>query len=55
MEILIKARYATGFWDEERDMWITEKDTYDVLVGNSPSTPLKASFEVEDATWWSGL
>jgi beta-glucosidase len=56
VEIPIKARYATSFWDEERDMWITEKGTYDVMVGNSSSNPrLKASFEVEDTTWWSGL
>jgi hypothetical protein len=29
-------------------MWILEKDTYDVLVGNSSAnTPLKACFDVE--------
>jgi beta-glucosidase len=56
VEIKLKTRYATSFWDEERDMWISEKDTYEVLVGNSSMhTPLEASFEVEKTLWWSGL
>jgi beta-glucosidase len=56
IEIPIDGRYATSFWDEGRDMWVTEKDTYDVLVGNSSSyTPLVASFDTDDTVWWSGL
>lgn len=55
-EIPINGQYATSFWDEGRDKWVTEKDTYDVLVGNSSShTPLVASFDTEDTVWWSGL
>jgi beta-glucosidase len=56
VEIQIEGRYATSFWDEGRDMWVTEKDTYDVLVGSSSSnTPLQASFEIDATSWWSGL
>jgi beta-glucosidase len=56
VHIPIEERYATSFWDEGRDMWITEKDTYDVLVGaSSANTPLETSFEIHDTIWWSGL
>ncbi len=56
VEVTIDAKYATSFWDEGRDKWISEKDTYDVLVGSSSaSTPLKASFDVEQTRWWNGL
>lgn len=56
VDIPIEGRYATSFWDEGRDMWITERDTYNVLVGNSSAhTPLTARFEIEDTVWWSGL
>lgn len=56
VEISIALKYAASFWDEERDMWILEKDTYDVLVGNSSAnTPLKACFDVEKTRWWKGL
>lgn len=56
VEIPVEGRYATSFWDEGRNMWITEKDTYDVLVGNSSAhTPLQASFDIDNTVWWSGL
>jgi beta-glucosidase len=56
VEVVIEKKYATSFWDEERDQWIEESGTYDVLVGNSSAnTPLKASFEVAETSWWSGL
>jgi beta-glucosidase len=52
----IELKYATSYWDEERDMWVSEKDIYDVLVGTSSAhTPLRANFELEETTWWSGL
>lgn len=54
--ISIETKYATSYWDGERDTWVSEKDTYDVLVGTtSAETPLKASFEVEESKWWLGL
>ncbi|KAH8809202.1 glycoside hydrolase superfamily [Xylogone sp. PMI_703] len=53
----IDVRYATSFWDEGRDMWVSEKDTFDVLVGRSSADAslLKGSFEVEKTSWWSGV
>jgi beta-glucosidase len=55
-ETSVSLKYAASFWDEEHDTWILEKDTYDVLVGNSSaSTPLKACFGVDTTRWWKGL
>jgi beta-glucosidase len=55
-EVRISKKYAASFWDEEKDMWIMEKDGYDVLVGDSSaSTPLKGEFYVEKTNWWKGL
>ena len=55
-EITFERKYATSFWDEERDQWIEEAGVYDVLVGNCCAhTPLKGSFEVGETSWWSGL
>ena len=49
-------KYATSFWDEARDSWISEKGTYLVLVGNSSAdVPLRGEFEVATTTWWRGL
>jgi beta-glucosidase len=54
--VSIQRKYFTSFWDEERDMWISEKDTYDVLVGcSSADTPLKTNFEIVETQWWAGL
>lgn len=56
LTVPVDVRYATSFWDEAQDKWISEKDTFDVLVGNSSaSTPLKGSFEVAKTSWWSGV
>lgn len=55
-EVQIDRKYATSFWDEERDAWIEERGVYDVLVGTSSAdTPLTSSFEVKETTWWNGL
>jgi beta-glucosidase len=56
--VSIEMKYATSFWDEDKGMWIVEKDTYDVLVGNTSAlleNTLKGSFEVEKTWWWKGL
>jgi beta-glucosidase len=56
VEVSIGKKYAASFWDEKRDMWIMEKDRYEVLVGDSSAnTPLHRSFEVENTEWWKGL
>ncbi|KAK9327702.1 fibronectin type III-like domain-containing protein [Lipomyces starkeyi] len=33
VEIVLEIRHAPSFWDEMENAWISEKDTYDVLVG----------------------
>ena len=54
--IEIERKYATSFWDEERQQWIEEQDMYDILVGSSSAeTSCRASFEVPETRWWSGL
>ncbi|KIV84809.1 hypothetical protein PV11_00566 [Exophiala sideris] len=56
VKIVLSKKYAASFWDEARDAWTMEKDTYDVLVGNSSaSTPLKGHFKVHKTSWWRGL
>lgn len=56
VEIKFSKKYATSFWDEARDSWISEKGKYLVLVGDSSAhTPLKAEFEVKRTAWWKGL
>lgn len=54
----IESKYATSFWDEERDAWIIEKDTYDVTVANTSTLSqgsLSKSFEVKTTKFWRGL
>lgn len=56
VEVDIETKYATSFWDEVRDSWIVEKDTYEVLVGSTSAEIVqKGSFEVGQTSWWKGL
>ncbi|KAH8590033.1 glycosyl hydrolase family 3 N terminal domain-containing protein [Bisporella sp. PMI_857] len=56
VNIQTERKYATSFWDEERDMWIEEAGMYDVLVGSSSAqTPLSKAFELIETKWWSGV
>lgn len=57
VKVPIQVKYAASFWDEVRDAWVVEKDTYDVLVGNTSAGEgaLKGSFQVEKTSWWNGL
>ncbi|KAG9230687.1 glycoside hydrolase family 3 protein [Amylocarpus encephaloides] len=56
VEINIEVKYATSFWDEVRDSWISEKDTYEVLVGDtSAEIAATGEFVVEKTSWWKGL
>lgn len=56
VDVNIETKYATSFWDEVRDSWIVEKDTYEVLVGSTSAEIVqKRSFEVEQTSWWKGL
>lgn len=54
----IETKYATSFWDEERDEWVSEEGTYDVLVSNTSAASgrtLSANFDIARTTWWTGL
>lgn len=52
----ISLKYATSFWDEERDMWCVEKGVYGVWVGDSSkSARREGEFEIPKSRWWKGL
>ncbi|KAK5939464.1 beta-glucosidase [Knufia obscura] len=54
--VKLSKKYATSFWDEGRDSWVSEKGKYTVLVGSSSAdTPLSGEFEVGKTMWWRGL
>jgi beta-glucosidase len=56
MDVRFSKKYAASFWDEERDEWVMEADTYEVSVGDSSAnTKLKGGFEVRETKWWKGL
>jgi beta-glucosidase len=56
VEIKISKKYATSFWDEQANAWVSEKDEFEVLVGNSSQNVEKAgSFKVAETTYWRGL
>ncbi|TLD04095.1 hypothetical protein PgNI_11288 [Pyricularia grisea] len=54
--VTILEKYATSYWDEERDQWISEAGEYDVLVGQSSADVTVAGhFSIAKTTWWKGL
>jgi beta-glucosidase len=57
LEELVK--YATCYFDEERDQWCVEAGEYDVIINNSSAITegkaLRGSFRVDESFWWSGL
>ena len=56
VEVVMESKYATSFWDEQRNAWVVEKGKYKVLVGNSSDTNFQEKeFEVEETRWWNGL
>ncbi|KXJ87223.1 beta-glucosidase [Microdochium bolleyi] len=56
VDVEVALKYATSYWDEERQMWISEAGAYDVLVGESSEAPtLAGGFEVGKTSWWLGL
>ena len=51
-------KYATSFWDESRDAWVSEKGKYKVIVSDSSAIgegAVEETFEVEKTKWWNGL
>ncbi|EME44708.1 glycoside hydrolase family 3 protein [Dothistroma septosporum NZE10] len=56
VEVKLSRKYATSFYHEGRDAWVSEKGKYTVLVGNSSaSTPLTGEIEVARELVWKGL
>ena len=56
LNITLSTKYATSYWDEIRNMWISEKDTYVVQVGNSSANILaEGTFETKTTEWWDGV
>lgn len=56
VEIEMPLKYATSFWDESKSVWMSEKDVYNVLVGNSSrSTFLTGGFTTAKNMAWLGL
>ena len=49
-------RDAFKYWDNNRDWWVAEKGTFEILVGSSSAdTPLKATVELGQTFHWRGL
>ncbi|SMR61167.1 unnamed protein product [Zymoseptoria tritici ST99CH_1E4] len=55
-EVKLSKKYATSFYHEGRDGWVSEKGGYTVLVGtSSKNTPRSAVLEIEETVFWKGL
>ncbi|KAJ5633132.1 hypothetical protein N7490_009471 [Penicillium lividum] len=57
VDVRMSLKYATSFWDERKNSWVMEKDTFDVLVGSSSADDemLSLSFDLLQARSWNGL
>jgi len=56
VEVVIELKYATSYWDEINNSWISEKDEFSAIVGNSSAAEtLVGKFAVATTTWWNGL
>ena len=49
-------RFATTFWDEVLNRWVSETGKYRVMIGKSSANiVLEGSFIIEETTTWVGL
>lgn len=55
VELFVEKKLATSWWDEQREQWISEKGTYNVLVTGTGSEELKGEFQVGKTRFWLGL
>lgn len=58
VSINMEIKYAVSFWDEAKNRWVVERDTYEVLVGSTSALggdALRGSFEIDRTWWWNGL
>lgn len=55
VEMPIDKIEVARFWDERREMWIVEKDNYEVLVGSSSDKISQTgTFQLGETAWWPG-
>ncbi|CAG8026696.1 unnamed protein product [Penicillium nalgiovense] len=55
VQLVVEKKLATSWWDEEREQWISEKGTYQVLVTGTGPEELHGEFEVDKTRFWLGL
>ncbi|KAH0414603.1 glycoside hydrolase family 3 protein, partial [Aureobasidium melanogenum] len=58
VNLKVALKYATSFWDESRNAWLSEKGKYKAIVSESSAASESAvedTFEVEKTKWWNGL
>ncbi|KAJ5954894.1 hypothetical protein N7501_009173 [Penicillium viridicatum] len=55
VQLVVEKKLATSWWDEEREQWISEKGTYQVLVTGTGAEELQGEFEVGKTRFWLGL
>lgn len=59
VKIEMETKYATSYFDEERNKWCVEEGEYEVVASNSSDVKkglaVKGSFKVPETFWWSGI
>ncbi|KAJ9488659.1 hypothetical protein VN97_g4639 [Penicillium thymicola] len=55
VQLVVEKKLATSWWDEEREQWISEKGTYQVLVTGTGAEELRGEFDVGKTRFWLGL
>lgn len=56
VNVSVQLKYATSYWDELDDQWVSEEGKYKVLVGSSSDKiEAEGSFDVNDTKVWRGL
>ncbi|KOS42623.1 hypothetical protein ACN38_g6479 [Penicillium nordicum] len=55
VQLVVEKKLATSWWDEEREQWISEKGTYQVLITGTGAEELRDEFEVGKTRFWLGL
>ncbi|KGO44523.1 Glycoside hydrolase family 3 [Penicillium expansum] len=55
VQLVVEKKLATSWWDEEREQWISEKGTYQVLITGTGAEELRGEFDVGKTRFWLGL
>lgn len=55
VQLSVEKKIATSWWDEQREQWISEKGSYEVLVTGTGSEELRGGFDVGKTRFWLGL